>query len=129
MSRIVVLKTKVLLLVLIHGLSGLLAQTPKIEQLRNEVKSHTQEDTFRVNRINELAFELRNKIPGEASSLYQKALTLSKTLNYNYGEAMASLGLGFYYRFRMQDSQAITYTQDALRKFQVAGDTISQVTC
>lgn len=106
-----------------------LAQTPKIDQLRAELKEYTGQDTFRVNRLNDLGFELRNKLPTEAYTVFNDALHLARNIKYDSGEANSLMSLGFYYRFKGEFGQSIKVTEEALAKYRILKDTLKIITC
>jgi two-component system, NtrC family, sensor kinase len=105
------------------------AQTPAIERLRNDLAVHTDEDTFHVNRLNSLAFELRNKIPKESAERSQQALDISRKISYAQGEATALMALGFYHRHKGEFQEAANYAGEALTKFVELKDTASLIAC
>ncbi len=123
--KLYMLAIKLLLLGLLFILPAisLQAQTKVIEQLQNELKLHSQEDTFRVNRLNKLGFELRNKKPKESQALHSEALIISRKLNYDFGEASSLLSLSFYYRFSGEYMEAIRIGNESLEKFTQLKDT------
>ncbi len=106
-----------------------IAQAPDIEKLRRAVTEHPQQDTVRVNRLNVLAIESRKNTPAESYSSAIEALELARQLNYTYGEGIATLTLGFYYRFHSESKEALKYTQKAFEIFRQLSDTIQQITC
>jgi len=65
------------------------AQDPAGEILKQELSAHPQQDTFRVNRLNAMAFYSRD------DSYYKEALTISRKIGYATGEAYALVQLGF----------------------------------
>lgn len=67
------------------------AQTAEIEKLKSELKSHPQQDTFRVNRLNALAN--RNLPLPDREKYANEALSISKKINYVKGEGHADLNL------------------------------------
>ena len=71
------------------------AQDDRIEELRQILKQHPQEDSFRVNRLHELSAETNLSIP-ERTLAAQEGLKISKKINYLIGEinAMNSLSAG-----------------------------------
>ena len=65
------------------------AQSYEIERLRKQIDEHPQQDTFRVNRLNEIC----NTFPPVATSQMEKfaneALLISRKLKYTRGEGYA----------------------------------------
>jgi len=105
------------------------AQTPAIEGIRNDLAVHTAQDTFRVNRLNSLAFELRNKIPKESAESSRQAVDIARKIRYAQGEATALMALGFYHRHKGEHQQAADYAEEALTKFAELKDTANQIAC
>jgi hypothetical protein len=115
-----------LLLSLLLALSvNLSAQDPVSEKLQQELLTHPQQDTFRVNRLNEFAFYKM------IEKNYTEALAISQKIGYATGEAYALTHMAFSkfttnYRkegdslFRRADSIATkTANQDLLATVQV----------
>ena len=63
-------------------------QEHQIRQLEQQIASHPQQDTLRVNRLNELAL-IPSVSPGRADSLATEALTISRKIGYVTGEGYA----------------------------------------
>jgi signal transduction histidine kinase len=72
--------------------TGVFAQSGEIEKLKQEIKTHTREDTFRVNRLNELANSGALALD-ENSKLANEALVISQKTGYTIGEGYAKLNL------------------------------------
>src|SRR6476620_10089139 len=72
--------------------TGVFAQSGEIEKLKQEIKTHTREDTFRVNRLNELANSGALTLD-ENSKLANEALVISQKTGYAIGEGYAKLNL------------------------------------
>lgn len=70
------------------------AQSLEIDQLKMELANHSQQDTFRVNRLNMLAFNLALP-PENRAKLAEEAISISNQLNYaaGKGNALVSLAL------------------------------------
>ena len=69
------------------------AQDKETEQLRAALQTHPQEDTFRVNRLNDLGNAAATNKAAEVEKLANEAMSLSKKINYPVGEAYATLNL------------------------------------
>ena len=66
------------------------AQIKKIDSLRAVIRKHPQADTFRVNRLIDLAFsESPDLLTAQRDSLATVALQLSRRLDYPFGQAAA----------------------------------------
>jgi len=87
--------TLLLFSVLFSGLSAT-AQDIEIDNLQTQISNHPQQDTFRVNRLNELgrSFMLAPNLREDAAN---EALTISRKINYAEGEGYALANLGDAY--------------------------------
>ena len=67
-----------------------------IKQLEQKIKDHPQPDTFRVNRLNELAQLTASSLAPlkETDSLNAEALRISQKINYLRGEGLALVNKG-----------------------------------
>jgi tetratricopeptide (TPR) repeat protein len=79
------------------------AQDITTDQLKSQLAAHPQEDTFRVNRINDLTFDSDFSL-SERKEFAMKALTLSRKIGYLHGEGIALANVG-YYTFRLGDEK------------------------
>lgn len=70
------------------------AQSLQIDQLKKELAAHPKQDTFRVNRLNELAFDLSLKSE-ERAKFAEEAKKIATKINYaaGKGNALVSLAL------------------------------------
>ena len=68
------------------------AQSLEIDQLKMELANHSQQDTFRVNRLNMLAFNLALP-PENRAKLAQEAIVISDQLKYDAGKGNALVSL------------------------------------
>ncbi len=102
------IKEALLVLLLFTGIVQAAAQDPKTEKLKQELRDHLQQDTFRVNKLNELATSSfittaeREKFAGEA-------LAISRKTGYVTGEGYALMQLGSvqYERGNPQESNVL----------------------
>jgi signal transduction histidine kinase len=74
------------------------AQDASNLKLRQQVKDHTQADTFRVNRLNQLAklnssSEVSSVSLNERDGMAKEAYAIAKKINYPLGEAYALINL------------------------------------
>ncbi|MEC5158748.1 ATP-binding protein [Chryseobacterium sp. MP_3.2] len=88
------MKKYLLLLVLFALVNCGFAQSSEIDGLKKELSNHPQQDTFKVNRLNELAFNLALS-PENRADLAQEAISISNKINYpaGKGKALVSLAL------------------------------------
>src|SRR5579862_7962873 len=66
------------------------AQDSEIQKLQQQLKEHSQPDTFRVNRLNQLC--LLSISAGLTDTLSNEALSISRKINYAVGEGYALVG-------------------------------------
>ncbi len=93
------------------------AQTSKIEQLKKELDKHSRQDTFRVNRLNELAGSIyltliiRRQYANEA-------ITISKKINYKHGWGIALTLLASVesQEGKLQEAKVLLTEADAIAK-------------
>ena len=83
---------------LIVSFSFLNAQVKPSDSLYNLLALHMQEDTVRVNLLNNLAYEYRRAKPAAADSLIKLAIELADKINYTKGKgyAVAIEGARYY---------------------------------
>ncbi|MFY8000984.1 MAG: methyl-accepting chemotaxis protein [Candidatus Kapaibacteriota bacterium] len=72
----------------------LCAQQATVDSLENLLGQHPQEDTLRVNTLNELAFALMQRNPERGFTLVEEARTLAEKLGFAPGTARAYSTLG-----------------------------------
>ena len=109
------------------------AQSKRIDNLRAVLAKHLQPDTFRVNRLNELAREGRIWFsPTQLDSVADQAFGLAKQLNYPYGQAdalliksIASFAKGDIKQTYAQIKQAASLAQRGGNKSQIISSILS----
>lgn len=85
-------------------------------------KTSNQQDSFRVNLLNTLAFEFRNNNNQKALEYGLTARTLAQKIAYSRGEMLAETHLGWIY-YRIDDCPtAFNYAINALRQAKGMGD-------
>lgn len=96
------------------GLSSVLfCQTQRADSLRQLLKSPVQ-DTQRVGRLTELAWEINESGTDEAAGLLQEAVGLAQRLDFKKGEAVAWNGFGVVEEIRGNLAQAEVNYKKAL---------------
>jgi len=96
-----------------------------LDSLKTILANKPDQDTFRVNRLNELA---SLSFSYNAEDLYkygQQALILSKKLEYNRGEAIAYKNLALSSMFMHGDVSALNYLNKSLGIFSSLSDTVN----
>lgn len=101
----------VLLFVSSTVLQGM-SQDVLVRRIRQQIDRHPQIDTFRVNRLNQLA--ALDVTASEKDSLSQQALRISRTLNYQVGEGFALINQASAAGFSGDKSTQLRYLQQAL---------------
>ncbi len=91
------------------------AQNFQIDQQKKELDSHKQQDTIRVNLLNELAFDLGSE-PGERKKYADEALAISRKIKYVNGQGFA-FSLLAYAAFSMKnqsESKSMFHLADSI---------------
>jgi two-component system NtrC family sensor kinase len=97
--------------------SGLHAQTPVADSLRQVLQAQPRPDTTRVRRLQSLANELAAPDPTQALRVTTEALTLAQQLHDATGEGKALLWLSTLYRRQASYEPARQYAQQAQQLF------------
>ncbi|HKB44327.1 MAG TPA: tetratricopeptide repeat protein, partial [Chitinophagaceae bacterium] len=102
-------KISISLFGLIVSISFLNAQIKPADSLYNLLVSHTQEDTVRVNLLNNLAFEFRKAKPEATDSLIKLAINIADKLNYTKGKgyALAIEGNRYYTKLKYKEGDSV----------------------
>ena len=102
-------KTSISLVGLIISFSFLNAQVKPADSLYNLLDSHTQQDTVRVNLLNNLAYEVRRAKPLTTDSLVKLAIELADKLNYAKGKgyALAIEGNRYYTKLKYKEGDSV----------------------
>jgi signal transduction histidine kinase/tetratricopeptide (TPR) repeat protein len=79
-------------LVLIVCLTRAYSQEQRIKKIEQDIKTHKQQDTLRVNRLNELQ-SLFTLPLSQADSVAKEALSVSRKLHYDEGEVESLIAL------------------------------------
>jgi len=88
------MKKLLLFLTLIVCCVEVYSQEHQIRQLEQQLKDHPQIDTFRVNRLNELA-QIPSVSPARIDTIATEALSISQKLSYPLGEGFALANKAF----------------------------------
>lgn len=104
--------------------SVLQAQALSIDSLQRVLATFTQQDTNRVNILNELAFASLQKNPTATLRYSQEAEQLAKQLGYLKGLARSYSNTANYYSFSSNYPLALQYLQQSLETAQRANDSI-----
>jgi tetratricopeptide (TPR) repeat protein len=89
-----------------------LAQSNEDKKLFEQLKQHPQQDTFRVNRLNDLA-AITSLSPGKADSLANEALLISQKIGYVYGEANSLINKANFFIGKGDKQKAFDFLQKA----------------
>jgi two-component system, NtrC family, sensor kinase len=84
------------------------AQEARITQVQRDLKLHSQADTLRVNRLNELPNLITLSV-GKADTMANEALQISRKLRYTEGEveSLIQLGMVTYQKNNLPQARAI----------------------
>ncbi|MEO8721053.1 MAG: hypothetical protein ABI297_06480, partial [Ginsengibacter sp.] len=97
------------------------AQSNAVDKLKNILKSHTAQDTFRVNRLNEIANSWYLN-PGDRKKYATEALAISDKIKYTLGRGIALTVLGFIKFIEGKPEEAKTFFHQADAIAKKAGD-------
>jgi len=86
------MKRIIIFLIFITYFIRLYGQEQQVKIVERDLKAHTQQDTLRVNRLNELQ-DLITLPVGKADSMANEALSISRRLHYSEGEVEALIAL------------------------------------
>jgi len=86
------MKRTIIFLSLIACFTRLYAQEQRVKIVEHDLKTHKQQDTLRVNRLNELQNLITLPV-GKLDSMANEALSISRKLHYNEGEAESLVAL------------------------------------
>ncbi len=85
-------KNLLLLLLTLFSFKAI-SQVSEVEKLQNQIKNHPQQDTTRVNLLNQMI--ILNALPAsEIETIAKESLLISRKTGYAEGEGYALLGLG-----------------------------------
>src|SRR5215203_3158651 len=91
------------------SMNSLLAQTSIADSLKQQLNAHPQEDTIKVNLLNNIAYEVRRSKPGTADSLIKLSIELADKLNYTKGKgyALALEGGRYYAKLKYKEGDSV----------------------
>ena len=107
-----------LLIVLFLKLTG---QEILIKKLETQLARHLQQDSFRINRMNQLA-QLYDVPVGQRDSIAGEALILARKINYPSGEAIALINLALVNNEKGESEKADSLSKRALTIAEKIGD-------
>jgi PAS domain S-box-containing protein len=124
-------KLKLLIVLILFNLQVFMVvgQTHKIDSLENLLLTHTQEDTFRVNLLNETAWLIYSKDNEKCLKYAEEAEKLANALDYNVGKATSSNVLGIHYYVKGNYPQALEYFHKAINMNEKIGNKIGTASC
>jgi signal transduction histidine kinase len=97
------------------------AQEILVKQLETQLAQHKQEDSFKVNRLNQLA-QLYDVPNSTRDSLAQEALRLSRKINFAGGEAIALINIAVVNNEKGDTRKADNLSMQALAIAEKSGD-------
>lgn len=105
-----------LLLILLFSLNVFYidAQTAKIDSLENLLQAHMQQDTTRINLLNETANAFQDINPDISLKYLTEALEIVDTLDYKKGKAEAFYQLSSYYYTISEFNTVLEYAEKSL---------------
>lgn len=116
------MRTTTLLIAGFMCFNSLLAQTSGTDSLKNLLYKDLQLDTVRVNRLNNLAEQLRRSDNKNSDSLAMEALSLARRLGYRQGEGYALRNKGNYLFDQLNHEEALKYYNQSFEVFKRSND-------
>ncbi|WP_299273551.1 tetratricopeptide repeat protein [uncultured Psychroserpens sp.] len=116
---IVISKLKYLFLCSFICINLLNSQNKTIDDLLVRVEARTNDDSLKVDMLNDLAWELTKLDPDSALSYAKQANTISKQLSYGKGKATSMVRIATIYLNKGQLNEAETLFNDALHEEQL----------
>src|SRR5258705_11580856 len=107
-------KLILLIIIILTGYNWLSAQTPTVDSIRALLNAHLQNDTTKVNLLNDLAREIRRVDRKQMQPLTEQALSLTRQLKYRKGEGYALLNMALIFFDKYVYQEALTTFQKAL---------------
>lgn len=99
-----------------------LAQNPKIDSLKRELKTHTQKDTVRIKILNHLAYYNYRNNPPEAIAYAEQAGKLSDEINHKKGKARSFYMKGIVYLEQAKYKISISNFKESERLYAAIDD-------
>ena len=103
--------------------SGLSAQNNAVDSLKSLI-SKSEEDSNKVNRLNQLSKLLIGSLPEMSMSYANDAKILSERISYKKGEALALKYIGMYYFNRGRYPEAGDFWQQSLEAYTAIKDEV-----
>jgi signal transduction histidine kinase len=111
-----------LLLTFLLNVLTVKSQAHEIDSLENLLSHHAEEDTIKVNLLNEIAYKLYTKDTDRTLLLAEEASSLAKKLNFTKGEAKSLRLKGIYYNMKANYPLSLEYHQKSLNIYEKLGD-------
>jgi signal transduction histidine kinase len=113
--------------ILLFGISHFsFGQTGETDSIKHLLKIRTQNDTIRVQMLNELAYDNYGLDINNLKKYANQALLLATKLKYKAGEAAACKNLGLGYMLINGDPVALNYFERSLNLFTDLHDKVNQ---
>jgi len=122
MKKIIKIKEIILsIIILIWGFKTI-AQSAYADTLQSMLSAHPQNDTIKVNLLNELAWEFRRNNVRQSDSLTDLSLNLATRLNYAKGNGIAFVIKGAHYTMVSDYSSARKAFEKGQKFLETVGD-------
>ena len=117
------MKSLIISLLILNFISfSLHGQNTEIDSLENLLQQHPQEDTVRINILNETAYKIYSINIDKTLKYAEEAGDLADKLSFAKGKAKSLKLIGVYYYVKANSLKALEYFQKALKAYEDLGD-------
>ena len=96
----------------------ILGQTSKLDSLENYLLQHVEQDTVRVDLLNEIADMLYAKDIDKTLLYAKEAGDLAVNLDYKFGKAESLMNIGTYHYWKANYPEALDFKLKSLKIFE-----------
>ncbi len=117
------MKNLIILLLILNYISfNVFSQTTQIDSLENLLQHHPQEDTIRINILNETAYKIYSINIDKTLEYAEEAGNIADKLSFTKGKAKSLKLIGVYYYIKANNIKALEYFHKSVRVFEELGD-------
>lgn len=108
--------------ILTYGSFILIGQNASIDSLQILLSKHMQNDTFKVNLLNDIAYKIYYSNGKKSLDYAKRAKNIADSLNFDKGLAESNRIIGVYYKVKGNYSIALQYYMNSLKISEKIGD-------